>query len=488
MVTSPKRIATNSAYFLAANIFSKAVVFVYLAIIFRFLPPEEEGFYLFATSVASILSIHFHSGMTFILIREMAVNKARTSELLGDGLILSGALFVAVTILSFAAAAIIVYVVGDPSVVGYGIIAITFATSFSYIFGVFGAGFKAHEKLGFEAAIVVFHSILSLVVYWYVCRPGQTLTDVFTAIAAVGVVTNLLSWWVGVLVVGKPSLRIRRDSLKTLIIDSIPLGAADVIRTFYMRAGNLALRIFQGYATISSFGVPYQITEQLKIIPGSIRPAIFPAMCRLASGNHSGFEWIYNFLMRLLVVIALPISLMLMAGSGLILKFYLGPDTSSESILALRILSLIIGISFPSLVIRNIFIALGRQRLDTVISAAALAMNIVLMVALVPPFGVLGAVAAVFVAEVFLFVIGIFYVYRLGSRLDFIGVFAKPIFCSLPLIAAMLYTPREGLIGPRLEIYFGCIALYVILVFVTRTLSTRDIENLRHVTRGEGPQ
>jgi O-antigen/teichoic acid export membrane protein len=191
--------------------------------------------------------------------------------------------------------------------------------------------------------------------------------------------------------------------------------------------------------------------------------------------------------MRLLVIIALPFSLMLMAGCGLILKVFLGPDTSDEAILALRILSLIIAISFPSLVIRNIFIALGRQKLDTLISAAALGMNIVLMIALVPPFGVLGAVVAIFTAEIFLFAIGIFYVYRLGFRLDFVGVFVKPILCSIPLIIAMVLTPREGVIGPRLALYLGCIVVYAILIFIIRSLSRDDIDNLRRVTRGDDP-
>lgn len=486
-MTSPKRIATNSAYLLVANVFSRLAALLYVIIIYNFLTTEEEGFYFFAMSVASILSIHFHSGLTFILIREIAVAKERTSELLGDGLVLSGLLFAAVMILSLIVAGIVVYVVKDPPVVGLGIICFAFALGFTYILNTFGAGFKAHEKLIYEAILLIFHGVFSLIVLWFVCKPGSNLGYIFLAIAGIGVVTNSIAWIVGAAILGRPSLRFRGDSLINLIRESWPLGIADVVRTFYLRAGNLALRIFHGYEFISSFGAPYQITEQMKFIPASIRPAIFPAMCRLAEGNRRGFEWTYNFLMRLLVVIALPFSLMIMAGSGLILYVYLGKDTSDEAILALRILSLIIAVSFPSLVIRNIFIALGRQKLDTVISAAALGVNVILMLKLVPPFGVLGAVEAIFIAEAFLFAIGIFFVYRLGFRLDFLGVFIKPVFCSLPLIAAMALTPREGVVGLRFLVYIACIALYAGLVFLTKTLSREDINNLRRVTRGEDP-
>jgi len=484
--SSPKRIATNSAYLLAANILSKAITFVYMAFIFRYLAPEQEGYYLVAVTWGSIFAINLHSGMVYILIREIAVNKKRTAELLGDGLIISGCLFLAMMTLGCIAAALLVYVKGDPETVGYGIVAMTLALSIAYVQGTFGAGFKAHEKLIYDALIMVFHAVFTIVVLWFLCRKPFTLFHIFSAIAVISLITNALIWWLGSSVIAKPSLRWRRESLRYLIHESFPLGIAEAVRINYLRAGNLVLWIFHKYKIVSSFGIPYQIIEQLKFIPGSIRPAIFPAMCRLASGNRKGFEWTYNFLMRLLVVIALPLGLMLMAASGLILTFYT-EDPTIDAINAMRVLSFLIIISFPSLVIRNIFVALGKQKLDTIISSAALVALVILLLALVPTHKVYGAVGAIFVAETFLFAIGIFFVYRLGFRLDFYGTFMKPILCSIPLILAMIYTPREGFIGMRLGIYFGCILLYAGLIFLTRTLSRDDIENLRRVTRGEDP-
>ena len=486
MGTNPERIAANSAYLLTANILALLIRFVYMALIYRYLVQEIEGQYIIASNWGSIIALHMHAGMIYILIREIAVDKERTAYLLGDGLIISALLFVAVMVLACIGAALLVYVKGDPPVVGFGIIAFTFALGITYVQGVFGAGFKAHEKLIYDAVLLIFQAVLSLVVFWFICREPYTLFHIFIAIAAVSVVTNVLSLWLGCRVLGKPSLRWRPESLKTLIFESTPLGVSEAVRINYMRAGNLVLWIFHQFKHVSSFGIPYQITEQMKFIPGSIRPAIFPAMCRLAKGNKAGFEWIYNFLMRLLVIIALPLGLMLMAASGLILYVYM-KDPSNDAITALRVLSLIIIISFPSLVVRNIFIALGKQKLDTIISIAALGMLIILLLLLVPTHVVFGAVAAICIAELFLFVIGIFFVYRLGFRLDFIGTFLKPVLCAIPLIAAMLFTPREGFIGMRLGIYFVCIVLYVILIFLTRSLSRNDIDNLRHVTSGEDP-
>jgi O-antigen/teichoic acid export membrane protein len=484
--TSPRRIAANSAYLLAANFLSMAITFVYIALIYRFIAQEVEGYYIIACNWGSILVIHLHPGMVYILIREIAVNRDRTSELLGDGLIISGFLFIVVMALACVGAMLLVYVKGDPSVVGLGIVAIAFALGLTYVRGIFSAGFVAHEKLIYSAILLVFHAMVTLAVLWFICREPYTLLHIFIAIAAISVVTNSLAWALGCLVLGTPSLRWRRESLRYLMRESIPLGVAEAVRINYMRAGNIALWLFHQYTLVSSFGIPYQITEQLKVIPGSIRPAIFPAMCRLAGGNKRGFEWLYNFLMRLLVIIALPLGLMLMAAAGLILTV-VTKDPTPEAITALRVLSLIIIISFPSLVVRNIFIALGKQKLDTVISSAALAMLVVLLIISVPANKVFGAVASIFIAEMFLFAMGIFYVYRLGFRLDFTGTFLKPVICTVPLIVAMLLTPREGFIGMRLAIYLACIALYVLLIFATRTLSRDDIDNLRRVARGEDP-
>jgi O-antigen/teichoic acid export membrane protein len=484
--TGPGRIATNSAYLLVANIFSKAVTIVYMALIYRYLNPEQEGYYLMAATWGSIFAMNFHSGMVYILIREIAVAKERTSELLGTGLIISGFLFLIVIVVACIAAALLVYVKHDPAIVGLGIIVMTFALGTGYIQAIFGAVFKAHEKLIYDALMMIFHSVLMLVVLWLVCREPYTIEHIFYAIAAVGLVSNTLAWIIGCIAIARPTLRWQRDSIRFVIRESWPLAIAEAIRINYLRGGNLFIWIFHKFKIVSSFGIPYSLIEQLKFIPGSVRPAIFPAMCRLATGNKRGFEWIYNFLMRLLVVIAMPLGLMLMAASGLLLYAYT-KDPTTEMIQALRTLSLLIIISFPSLVIRNIFVAVGKQKLDTIISAAALGVLILLMLLLVPTHKVFGAVASVIVAEFFLFAIGIFYVYRLGFRLDFFGTFIKPILCSIPLVVAMLVTPREGFIGMRLPIYLMCIVFYVILIFVTHTLSKNDIENLRRVTRGEDP-
>ncbi len=486
MQTGAGRIATNSAYLLAANIFSKAVTIVYMALIFRYLNPELEGYYIVAVTWGSILAVNFHSGMVYILIREMAIAKQRTSELLGTGLIISGFLFVIVMVLAVITAALLVYVKHDPATVGIGIVIMAFALGTSYVQGTFGAGFKAHEKLIYDAVIMVFHALLTLGVLWQVCREPYTLTQIFLAVAAAGIVTNTVSWILGSAVIARPSLRAGRDSIRFITHESWPLAIAEAIRINYLRAGNLFIWIFHQFEIVSSFGIPYQLIEQLKFIPGSIRPAIFPAMCRLSSGNKRGFEWIYNFLMRLLVVIALPLGLMLMAASGLVLKAYAG-DPTDEMIQALRILSLLIIISFPSLVIRNIFIAVGRQKLDTIISAAALGVLVVMLLLLVPTHNVFGAVASVITAEFFLFAIGIFFLYRLGLRLDFYGTFLKPIFCSIPLVASLIIAPSEGFRWLRLLVYVVCIAIYALLVIVTRTLSRNDIDNLRRVTCGENP-
>lgn len=486
MDTSPKRIATNSAYLLVANIFSKAVTFVYMALIFRYLAPEQEGYYLVAVTWGSILALNLHSGMVYILIREMAVDKKRTSELLGDGLIVSAGLFLIVMVFACIAAALLIYVKGDPETVGYGIVAVTLALSMAYVQGTFGAGFKAHEKLIYDALILVFHAIFTFGVLWFICREPFTLIHIFSAMAAISLITNILIWWLGSHVIAKPSLRWRRDSLRYLIRESFPLGIAEAVRINYLRAGNLMLWIFHKYKVVSSFGIPYQIVEQLKFIPGSIRPAIFPAMCRLADGNRKGFEWTYNFLMRLLVVVALPLGIMLMAGAGLILKIYT-EDPTDEAIAALRVLSFLIIVSFPSLVVRNIFVALGKQKLDTIISTAALVVLIILLLLFVPTHKVYGAVGSIFIAEMFLFALGIYYVYRLGFRLDFYGTFLKPILCTIPLIIAMIFTHRMESIGIRMFYYVICIALYVVLIFATRTHSRDDIDNLRRVTQGEDP-
>ena len=199
----------------------------------------------------------------------------------------------------------------------------------------------------------------------------------------------------------------------------------------------------------------------LFIVPISI--VILPTLSKLISNNNlEQTSWHIQRALRLLMILALPITLMIVATSGDCLSLLFGKEYVSAS-LTLKILML--GAIFLSakVVLFNVIIASGLPRYVIYIGILSIVVEIVLLMTFVNRFGISGAAAASAITHLLGFLISYAYV---SSR--FTG-FKIPIFAIRIGLAALIvylvaafYTPS----GIMLLFYYGVLLFFFFSLLV----------------------
>ena len=146
-----------------------------------------------------------------------------------------------------------------------------------------------------------------------------------------------------------------------------------------------------------------------------------------------------------------------------------------KSIPALAILAPSIALLF----VNNAFIytltAMNRQLDFTRLSIATLAVNLVLNVALIPPFGYLGAATASTLTELALFAGGWWLLFRRGIRLRPLKTIGRPLL-SAAAMAAVVYLIRGW---PLLLVAITGAAVYIAALFLLRAIDPEERAILR---------
>ena len=84
MTLEPSRIAKNTIYLTVATVGQKFLAFFYFALIARMIGVENTGKYFFVVSFTIIFSIFIDLGLSSVLTREIAKNKEKAGEYLGN--------------------------------------------------------------------------------------------------------------------------------------------------------------------------------------------------------------------------------------------------------------------------------------------------------------------------------------------------------------------------------------------------------------------
>jgi O-antigen/teichoic acid export membrane protein len=138
------------------------------------------------------------------------------------------------------------------------------------------------------------------------------------------------------------------------------------------------------------------------VLPAYFMLALFPEIARL-TGQRERVDAIVSAALSVMEVIALPAVLLVAVFADDVIRVIADQDYA-DAAWVLRILTFALGISYLNGVYGHALPALGRQNRLFRLSLVVLACNLAINLALIPPFGVVGAAVAVVISEVIAFV------------------------------------------------------------------------------------
>lgn len=474
-MTQSRRIVKNAFFGVTGEVVGGAINFLTTVIIARSLGVASFGTFSFVLAYVGIFQVVADLGVRHILIRDVAADVSHAARIFGETKTL-------IWILSFGAFALIaggIPVVAHSREVAQSILIAGIAVLASFHSTAYSAVCRAYEEMEYSAAGFVLHKVVFLLFTVAAVRLGVGLPSLFVAL----LLSNLALWVFSYEVVRrryfKPALILDLSRCRSLFREMLPLGVASILRRISWQVDTLILSWIGTVTAVGLFNAGYKVIQVINFLPLTLTLPAFPLLARLAKGSPEALFKAHDRILKVLLVLAFPIAVVLtVLARPLIVAFY-GPEYA-DAAEALALLSWGILLLFPTSLYVFLFTAMGLQKLYTIASAACLAMNVVLAIALIPRYSYIGACVATLAAEGTLFVTGLYFIRKLGGKTDFVALSWKPIAASAILGGVLYLWPGTSLFQMVAHGIVG-LALYGIALGLLRVFSADELAVVREV-------
>lgn len=440
-MTGSRKVVRNSLFGVAAEAVGGAMSFVVVIVVARALGAESFGEFSFVLALTGIFQLVADFGLTNILVKEIARNKAETARVVGLVKPLVW-LFSGIIMLGMAAAA---YPLATSSEVYWAVLIMGAAVLVTFHAVVFGSVCRAHEDMGYNAVAFVTHKIVLLFSVWIALRGEHGIVGVSLAY----LVANLYQWLFFYLVVRRRYLGghvrwgVDKAYWRYLIKEAFPVGVAMVFRRASLHTGTLILTALATPVAVGIFNAAYRVIQMVDMIPFTLSIPLFPPFSRMAQESRQRLFDALQRVMAIFMLMAAPIFFLLFFMSGDIIEVFYG-EAYREGETTLRIMAGAVLFLFQTGLLVYVFTALGEQRFYTVSSGVCLGFNVAACFVLIPFMGYAGAALATLLAELAFFVSGLWLLQRLGLSLRYFHTFAKPLLAAGLSASWMPLLPQDA--------------------------------------------
>jgi O-antigen/teichoic acid export membrane protein len=471
-VSVARRIAWNTSVQTAARVGTLTLAVLTTALLTRHFGVGGYGTYVTVTVYVMFFAVFFDWGITTLLSRELAVDP--DPRLFGAALALRTALSLTVALVALGLAFLVYRGAGDAGT-REGILVAFPIIVLNGIGTVPSALFQARLKMDRYALAEIAAQAVTAGAMVLVILLGWGLDAVLAATVA-GALVNaaLLVFFARRLI---PFTVIVDPALwRRLLRLALPLGVSVMIATIYFRADAILLSLLVGAKAVGIYGVAYRLIEGVIAFPGFFVLSVFPLLTAAArAGDLQAVRVGTQRAFDVLVLAAMPVVLGTIALAPELVDLLAGSGFA-DAATPLRIVIAGAGLTFLNLLFAYTLIAIGEQLKVLWISAAVLAFNVALNVALIPQF-TYNAAASVATASEGLSLLSFLIVVRitLGFRPS-LGIAAKGAFAGGAMFLALLFLPTSfvpsALIG---------LAVYSAALFLLRTHESLELRELLRV-------
>ncbi len=428
------RTLRNTALVVAARALAKIGVFVVIVLLWNHLGDRDYGRFAVMVVYASLAGILSDLGLQTVFVREVSREPALLDRYLGN-------LLAARLVLSLAAALVLAAALRilSPTLFPFtlGALALLLTTTYSNLLR---AAFYARGRLEFEVAAILVEALLLLALTVLAVRRGATwdtflwvyaASYLFTCVFAYAVIR--LGWHVRVPVRFEPVL------LKAQLAAGFPLAIGVLIATVFTQLDVVLLQLLTNFRMVGWYSAASKYVDAVAWIPQSAMAAVFPALAMLSVRGRENLAVAYEKSYKMLAILAVPLTV----GLGITADSLVHATRGFEaSIPALRILALSVGLLFVNNAFVYTLTAMNRQTDFVRLTLLALGVNVALNLALIPPFGYLGASWAVVGTELTLFAGGWLLLRRHLYALPFLRSIGRVLASGL-LLAAVVFAIRS---------------------------------------------
>lgn len=339
----------------------------------------------------------------------------------------------------------------------------------------------AQERLHVTAIVNAVEAVFRTALSVALVATGFGLTALF-AVYLVGRVLAAIGYlWLGR--VGR-EIQPRTFSRRTLrpLLGLVPAFAGIVIlQSGFTRIDFVILSKLGSLAQVGLYSAPYKLFEAALTIPAIAAMVLFPTLARWFADSPARFERLTREVVRVVLTLGLPVAIVVaFEARPLVVGLFGASFASAAPVLAW--LAVVPVISAVDIILGGVLHTSHNQASDVRAMFVAFLFYVLLLCALIPFFGFVGAAAATAAAEVTQTLIRYGVIRRLLRFDSMLAVAAGPTASAVVMVGAALALralPAPVALVASLGVYAACIA-------GLRVVTLADIHVLRRVLVPEG--
>jgi O-antigen/teichoic acid export membrane protein len=387
-------VARNTAAMLAGQVLIKVFAFVFSVYVVRRLGAAHFGRYAAALAYVGIFAMFTDLGTSSLSVREMARKEENISWMVPDIIALRA-------ILSLAAITAIIlssWLLGKGSDMMLGIFIASCGLLLYAFQGPLNSVMIARERLDFSSAFGLLNQVVFMIL-------GTILL-----LAGMGYIGLLLASLAGVLAMGLASARVARRVLGLhferpaphrwwpLLRASFPFGVAGTVWEFAGRFDTVFMSFVLTDAAVGWYNVPYNLIMMMLLLAQSLTLSMYPTLIKEYDSGRGSIHNTVQRALRYLLLLSLPIAIggMLLADRIVLLLY------GQEFVPAIPVMQILVW-TLPPMFLAEI---LGRtsstmhlEKKAARISIISALVGVILDLALIPGWGVIGAAVAMVLAR-----------------------------------------------------------------------------------------
>ena len=480
-----KRVARNVATTVATQIVSWALTFLVTYYLPGYIKADGNGKLATATTFVALFSVVASLGVSPVLIKEIARNRSRLSELLVIALFLR----LPVALGLFGMAQLTALLTGYSELIRIMICLSSFGLIMAAVNDAFGATLQGTENLSRQNAIMLAEKALNttLVLCFIFLRLPLWI------FALVGPLSNLISF-AAYLWTFKGIWRELRfpawRELKWLASAGWPFLGWSIFQTLYGMTDTLVLSKVTNDATVGWYFSAFKLINTTLFFPMAIATALLPTLARLYTANDTeSFQRLARKMLEVVLLCGVPIAVVFAAAAGPIFKLLPYGETYDGAIPVLQVGALSCLMYYVGCVLGTLVNAIDQQKQMLGVTIRATIIGIprcVIMAWLTQKYMGNGAIGAMFSGAL----LEVFLVYSYLKILPK-GLFdvsslwrvARYALASVPMALLLWWiAERRGSILWAIL----CLPIYVAGLFLLRAVDKSDLTLLKNMAQRKG--
>jgi len=404
----------NTSWSAMGEIWLKGIMLIVTILIARSLGDRLFGVYTFIIALLQLFQILIDFGLPLIVVKELSQGKKEEKRYLGNILSLK----LLLSLFSLAALWSLSFFLNKPPEI---IILIYIQAIYIILYsfnGLLVSIFRAKEKFQYEALIKFIDGIIILGLIIWAARYHSLQLFIYAF-----VVTAILSVIITLIIISKKYFTLKfsfnTKILKSIISKSWPLALAGLFVVVYFRIDAIMLSYLIGDEPTGWYNAAYQLIYTLIFIPGFIMMSFYPRLAKLTKESIKSAQKLYKQSLGFIGACALVMMGLVFWLAQPIINLAYG-QAFAPSILALKILTIAVFLSFLAHVWLFTLTALGKQKIYTWAVALGMIINIVLNLIFIPRYSLYAAawttVATEFITAIIIFIACQKYLFKIPNN------------------------------------------------------------------------